>query len=167
MINESWSRLVIILTFLVTSNNLFSQTLINTSGNSIQNNSITVEYSIGEISVNTLSDNSNLITQGLLQPIINIRNCNLLQLIPSAFTPNKDHLNDCFGVKNWPVTSSYELNIFNRWGQLIFKTNNIIECWNGEFNGVQQPMGAYVYNIKANTSVCGQIATKGAFILIR
>jgi len=131
------------------------------------NNSVSVEYSIGEISVTTLAGNQHYITQGILQPVFLFKDCNILQLIPNAFTPNGDHLNDCFGVQNWPATSSFELCVYNRWGQLVFRTTNIMECWNGNFKGQPQPTGTYVYSIRANTIICGESSGKGYVTLIR
>jgi gliding motility-associated-like protein len=156
--------LLIVLTY---STNACTQTLVNTTGSTIQNSNLSIEYSIGEIGITTLAENQQYITQGFLQPKYRIKDCNLLQLIPTAFTPNKDNLNDCFGVRNWPIVSTYELSVYNRWGLLVFKTSNITECWNGELHGQPQPFGTYVYNIKANTIACGQIASKGTLILIR
>jgi hypothetical protein len=46
------------------------QTVVNSTGNTISNNSFLFEYSIGEISITTLSNNDNSVTQGLLQPNI-------------------------------------------------------------------------------------------------
>jgi gliding motility-associated-like protein len=145
----------------------FSQTLVNSTGSTIQNSHITIEYSIGEIGIATLSGNQDYLTQGLLQPTIELKGCNPLRFIPNAFTPNNDNLNDCFSVKNWPFVSSFELCIYNRWGQLVFKTNNILECWNGEFKRQPQPTGTYVYTIKTNTSTCGDIVNKGTVTIIR
>lgn len=167
MLTRDLYRYIIILIFFVKPGQVFSQTVVNSTGNTIQSSTISIEYSVGEIGITTLVGNENNITQGLLQPIIRFKDCNLLHLIPNAFTPNHDNVNDCFGVKNWPVTSSYQLNVYNRWGMLVFKTNNILECWNGEINGAKQEMGAYVYMIKANTSACGQITHKGTVLLIR
>lgn len=167
MPNKLLFRLITFLIVLLNIHPAFSQTLINSTGNSIQNNSISVEYSIGEIGIATLSSNQNYITEGLLQPVFKFKECNLLQNMPNAFTPNNDNINDCFGVKDWPAASSYELRVYNRWGQLVFKTTNSLECWNGDFNGQPQPTDAYVYIINANTSACGQTTVKGSFILIR
>jgi len=158
---------ILLFLFLIECNYGFCQTSINCTGSTIQNNIISVEYSIGEIGITTLSGYQSYITLGVLQPLFKIKGCNLLKLIPNAFTPNKDNMNDCFGMKNWPATSSYELSVYNSWGQSVFKTTNILECWNGDFNGRPQPSGIYVYTIKANTSLCGQVANKGVLMLIR
>ena len=152
---------------LMSCNSAFSQTLVNSTGNTIQNNTISVEYSIGEIGITTLAGGENYVTQGLLQPILNIKSCSMLQLIPNAFTPDNNGLNDCFGVKNWPATLNFALSIYNRWGQLVFQTTSVTACWNGEYNGKPQPGGAYVYIINANTTQCGKRTIKGTVVLIR
>jgi gliding motility-associated-like protein len=65
--------------------------------------------------------------------------------IPNAFTPgNKDHLNDVFkpiviGVED------YTFMIFNRWGELIFKTNDTEAGWNGTYKDAPSPMDVYVW----------------------
>lgn len=86
--------------------------------------------------------------------------------VPSAFTPNGDGKNDCFGVKSWGDVSQFSLNIFNRWGELLFHSDDPTKCWNGLFKGQQQPGDVYVYWIKAKTR-CGDVFRKGTFTLIR
>ncbi len=68
--------------------------------------------------------------------------------IPNAFTPNYDHLNDIFNGYGMSI-SEYHLYIFNRWGQVIFESNDQYEGWNGKAkNGNAreecQP-GQYIY----------------------
>lgn len=86
--------------------------------------------------------------------------------LPDAFTPNGDGLNDCFGVKNWGFTTKFDMSIYNRYGQVIFKTTDATECWNGSFNGIPQPTGTYVYMISAETP-CGKTFKKGTVVLLR
>lgn len=149
------------------SNSAFAQSVVNSTGNTIENSHITIEYAIGEIGITTIGDNPGYITQGLLQPVIKFKDCNLLNLVPNAFSPNNDNNNDCFGVKNWPGVSSFELTVYNRWGQLMFQTNNLIECWNGQVKGQPQPSGVYVYTLKVATETCGTIKSSGSLLLIR
>lgn len=68
---------------------------------------------------------------------------------PNTFIPDGDGLNDI-----WiPVFSSgfnvenYELNIFNRWGQLVFKTEDYLQGWNGQFNNETVQDGVYTFKI--------------------
>ena len=86
--------------------------------------------------------------------------------LPSAFTPNADGLNDCFGVRKWGAISYLDFSIYNRWGNRVFHTGNPNECWYGIYNGVSQPSGTYVYQIRA-TTLCGDVYRKGTIVLIR
>jgi gliding motility-associated-like protein len=86
--------------------------------------------------------------------------------VASAFTPNGDGHNDCFGIKYWGYIASFEMSVFNRWGQRVFYAQNPDACWDGTYNGKPQPAGTYVYMIKANT-LCGIGAKEGTVMLIR
>jgi len=88
-------------------------------------------------------------------------------LMPSAFTPNHDGLNDCYGVKYWGVIQELEFSIYNRWGQCIFFTKNPAQCWDGTYKGVEQDGGVFVYMIKAKTTCDSEVFRKGTFVLIR
>lgn len=66
--------------------------------------------------------------------------------IPNAFTPNGDDLNDVFFVYGLGLFE-YELLIFNRWGQLIYKSNDQNEGWDGTVNGKPCQIDVYVYKI--------------------
>ncbi len=86
--------------------------------------------------------------------------------MPSAFTPNGDGINDCFGVKKWGNTSQLQLDIYNRFGVRIFSGNDSNPCWNGTYKGITQAPGTYVYQIVATTN-CGEVYRKGTVVLIR
>lgn len=68
--------------------------------------------------------------------------------IPNAFTPNGNGLNDVFAPKFYGITE-YRMLIFDRWGNQIFKTENMTEGWNGRVNGVgaEVQQDVYVYKI--------------------
>jgi gliding motility-associated-like protein len=87
-------------------------------------------------------------------------------LMPNAFTPNNDGINDCFGIYNWGLVTQLEFSIYNRWGQRIFYTTNPANCWNGNFNAVPQIPGVYSYVISANNA-CGIIKRSGIVTLVR
>ena len=67
--------------------------------------------------------------------------------IPNVFTPNGDLVNNIFYVYGENI-KDFSLLIFNRWGELIFESNDILKGWNGEYKGVPAPMGTYVYIVK-------------------
>lgn len=68
--------------------------------------------------------------------------------IPSSFSPNNDFLNDTFVVLI-PPDNIGSIRIFNRWGQVLFKGENIrdIILWDATYNGVVLTNGLYYYNI--------------------
>lgn len=86
--------------------------------------------------------------------------------VVSAFTPNGDGKNDCFGLKFWGVIEQLDFSVFNRWGQRVFYSKDPGQCWDGTHKGLPQPAGTYVYKVKA-TTVCGEISRKGTITLIR
>ena len=63
---------------------------------------------------------------------------------PNAFTCNNDNLNDGFLVQGIFV-KQFELQIFNRWGVLVFESNDMYAPWDGKYNGVDAPSDVYVY----------------------
>ena len=65
--------------------------------------------------------------------------------IPNAFTPgNGDDMNDVFKPKVIGVVD-YTFMIFNRWGELIYKTNDTEAGWNGTFKSKPSPLDVYVW----------------------
>lgn len=88
-------------------------------------------------------------------------------LMASAFTPNGDGLNDCYGTKLWGIIQEIDFSIYNRWGQLVFHTTNPGACWDGTYKGVNQDTGVFVYMIRAKTNCESTVFRKGTFALIR
>lgn len=68
--------------------------------------------------------------------------------IPNAFTPNNDGLNDTFGAIGEGITE-FNIQIYNRWGELIFESNDMKTQWDGNYHNEIAPMGVYVYKISA------------------
>lgn len=70
--------------------------------------------------------------------------------IPNSFTPNGDGVNDYFFPRQLLGKSlvSFNMQIFNRWGQVIFETSNTNgRGWDGKFNDKNQPTGVYIYKM--------------------
>jgi len=80
--------------------------------------------------------------------------------VPNVFTPNGDYVNDFFELN---VSAPFELHvsIFNRWGELIFESNDCYFKWNGEYKGEKVQTGTYVYIIT------GKFNRKGTLTLLR
>ena len=88
-------------------------------------------------------------------------------LMPNAFTPDNDGLNDCYGIKYWGVIQELEFSIYNRWGERIFFTKNAGQCWDGTYKGKKQDSGVFVYMITAKTNCESKVFRKGTFVLVR
>ena len=72
--------------------------------------------------------------------------------LPNVFTPNGDGVNDYFYPRQLLTKgmTSFSMNIYNRWGQLVYQTSSLDgRGWDGNFNGQPQPEAVYVYIIDA------------------
>jgi len=78
-----------------------------------------------------------------------VENCDIDLEIPNVFTPNGDGFNDYFMIRN-PNQVNYTLDVFNRWGNLVFQGNQNY-FWDGTFNGEPTPAGVYFYVLTATT----------------
>jgi gliding motility-associated-like protein len=78
---------------------------------------------------------------------IGIKNCSCVVYVPNAFTPNNDGWNDTFELKTTCPLMSYNIKIFNRWGEMIFESSDITKSWNGIFNNEVVPNGIYSYQL--------------------
>ena len=70
----------------------------------------------------------------VLEDSITVRWCEPCLAIPNAFTPNGDGVNDFFSPILQCPFPAYRLQVFNRWGQLIFETDDPKQGWDGAFN---------------------------------
>jgi gliding motility-associated-like protein len=89
-----------------------------------------------------------------------------LVLTPSGFTPNSDGLNDFFGPIG-KVPEGYTMQIYNRDGNMIFKSTSIGNKWNGMYKGKLQQSGVYIYLINYKDLQNRPKMQKGTFVLIR
>lgn len=88
--------------------------------------------------------------------------------VPTAFTPNGDGINDIIYVDGWGIKKLNYFRVYNRWGQLLFESNDIKIGWDGFFNGAPQNMETYVYQVSVETYIDAEPKLKaGTFKLIR
>lgn len=84
--------------------------------------------------------------------------------LPNAFNPAEGKTLRIIKRGNAEL---HTFNIYNRWGVKVFETNDINEGWNGTYKGELQPVGVYLYNIRAITNTGRMINKQGNITLIR
>lgn len=86
--------------------------------------------------------------------------------LPESFTPNENGLNDVL----LPVTRSiaeWRIMVFNRWGELVFSTDDVKQGWNGMYKGRYAASGVYVYKISYTDRWQRKGTSGGKFFLQR
>lgn len=87
--------------------------------------------------------------------------------VPTVFTPNGDEHNETIYVKGWGIKKMNLFKIFNRWGQLVFETDDIKTGWSGMYNGKIQPSDTYTYFVEVELFDGNTMNKKGTFNLLR
>lgn len=86
--------------------------------------------------------------------------------VPNVFSPNGDGKNDkLFAYGNY--VDKLEMRIFNQWGEQIIFINSLSQGWDGTHRGKPQPVGVYVYVLKATMTDGRIIQLKGSMTLLR
>jgi gliding motility-associated-like protein len=86
--------------------------------------------------------------------------------VPNAFTPNEDGLNDSFGALGYGV-KDYYMGVFNKWGELIFESEDINKQWNGTYQGQKVLPGTYIYSISASGNYEKEFHKEGSISIIK
>ncbi len=96
--------------------------------------------------------------------------CNVIIIptmdMPSAFSPNNDGQNDIFKVLGNGI-EEVNLVIYNRWGQMVFRTTNKDIGWDGTYEGDDQEIGVYIWQLKGSLIDGTQINKRGNVTLVR
>lgn len=77
--------------------------------------------------------------------IIGKEECPSYIYFPTGFSPNNDGANERFRPKYSIDLKSYNIRVYNRWGELVYTSQDVNEGWDGYFKGVLQPLGVYVW----------------------
>lgn len=91
---------------------------------------------------------------------------NPLYDVPTAFSPNGDGVNDKWEIKGFGIVR-YDMKVFNRWGQLMFQSNDQRLGWDGRFNGTVQPMDAYAFVLNIEFTDGNKVTKTGNVTLLR
>ena len=123
--------------------------LFDEAGISIERNPIHTFTTSGPKVVRLIVTNSDMCQDTTFREVIVVPD--IAYKLPNAFTPNADGVNDLFfGVGNVEDAKVFQLAIWNRYGELIFETEDGKEGWNGRKNNVGKdaPAGVYVVTVK-------------------
>lgn len=87
--------------------------------------------------------------------------------IPNAFTPNDNDINETF-IPKCSFVDDFQMKVFDRWGNLVFETNDINVGWNGKTKkGTDALPDVYVYSIKCIDTLLKKHAYRGVVTLVR
>lgn len=96
-------------------------------------------------------------------------NCSDNILFPTAFSPNGDGLNDNFGplpLRNLPSLKNYLLQIYNRYGQVVFNSTNPYEKWDGMYRGQMFNTGSFTWRAQYIYNSGGLITQQGNITIV-
>ena len=111
------------------------------------------------------SDNNNCISRDSFT--LTKKDCYIGIFFPNSFTPNNDGLNDTYKPIAYGGLNYYHINIYNRYGEKVFDNGNITEGWTGEFKGVKQQNGTFIWQCMYQLVGKAMQNSSGSFILIR
>jgi len=99
--------------------------------------------------------------------ILNLQiNCDFFVYLPNAFTPNGDGANDMLYIRGSEV-ENITIKIFDRWGNIVFESIDILNGWDGKTKGIPANQGVYAYVVYGNSLNGENINLKGNITLIR
>jgi len=94
--------------------------------------------------------------------LVELEDCDVQMLIPNAFSPNADGINDFFKPKALNITN-FSMNIYSRFGQQIFETHDLNRGWDGYINKTKAQADAYFYLIRYQ-GLSGQTYLRKGFV---
>lgn len=71
-------------------------------------------------------------------------------IVPNGFTPNGDNVNDTWEIEGLRAYPNVFIQVFNRWGTLVFSSKGYTESWAGQYNGAPLPTGTYYYTLSSD-----------------
>jgi len=151
-----------------------NRTLLKTVPKSVTDYKFTISSNIKDganfcYEIEAREDSGNVFNQA--DSVLSNRVCftrNLNVFVPNAFRPNGTENLVFKPVISFGNLSTYQMIIYDRWGQSVYETNNVEKGWDGvSTNGKTAPFGPYVYWIKISNFSGSTFTKKGTFVLLR
>jgi gliding motility-associated-like protein len=76
------------------------------------------------------------------------KECSCFVYLSNSFTPDQDEFNNSYGPKHDCSFIAFNLKIYNRWGEMIWESNDPDAQWDGTYQGKTAPQGVYIYKLK-------------------
>ncbi len=99
--------------------------------------------------------------------IVNLKECMKGLYVPTAFTPNHDGKNDEFKALLFGNIKFFELTVYNRWGEVVFRTNDPLKGWDGRVAGIEQNTAVFVWICRYQLEGDKEKIERGTVTLIR
>ena len=118
----------------------------DTDSNSVSNSVIDFTgFEAGEYVFTYAPNDSTLCVGEGQSTTVTVENCLGKVVVPTAFSPNNDGINDLLRIRNIEGVESVEFKVFNRWGQMVFNAIDVNDGWDGTFKREPQGIGVYVF----------------------
>ncbi len=86
--------------------------------------------------------------------------------MPKAFMPKGNEANRVVYIRGVGITEVVDFQVFNKWGNLVFESNDISKGWDGYYKGELLPSGPYAYYVKAKNYMGKEYSKKGTILLL-
>jgi len=135
----------------------------------------TPPYSYNWLNIDTSQSISNLTEDSYIVIVSDSNNCNKTKTIivgnysenclsiPTGFTPNSDGTNDIWNIKGIENETNIVVEVFNRWGSMVFSSKGYSSPWDGTYEGKELPIAVYYYII----SIEGEVPKTGTVTIFR
>ncbi|MFA6260574.1 MAG: gliding motility-associated C-terminal domain-containing protein [Bacteroidia bacterium] len=128
-----------------------SRAVISSAGATANAPGMSMDWTIGEVIVETAAGTNHMLTQGFHQPDLLVIPVVKGFFIPEGFSPNNDAINDLFIITGLSIYPNNAFVIYNRWGNKVFEASPYKNDWDGKstsglsMGGDKLPVGTYFY----------------------
>jgi len=91
----------------------------------------------------------------------------LSKLLPNAFSPNGDAINNTYCIPANVCIVSFVLKVYDRWGEKVFESTSVANCWDGTYKDKPVNTGVFVYYFDCELSTGESYSQKGNISLVR
>ena len=103
-----------------------------------------------------------------LTATVNLTACSCQLLLPNAFTPDGDGRNDSFRPLHACEMTEFQMVIYDRLGEMVYRSNSPDTGWDGTFRGSRVPSGSFIWMVHYfNTATKQPVFKKGSVLVIR